>query len=522
MAASAAVGAFRRTWSNPEEALVEQSGLTRASHYRLLYSYFDNSAYEALATWASYKARHALYRYARSLYNPTRRLVEFYAGAVYPGVLSEDGGALPDGMPQAIPLASDTAPELRAAIAQWWQWANWQAEKAVYVRFGAITGNVLVEIDDDIERGKVRASVRWPGLVSALDLDGAGNVKRYALEYRVPDGNGGTYTYRREVDSEAIRTYRDGRPADLTGNGAAWDNPYGFVPAVWVRHSHVGGDFGSPAIDGSLGKIDELNSLASHVHDQVHKKINAPALLPGVSNLSLLAGTSKRGSTSGADEYGSAATLTDREDMLLIGAPAGADVKSLAGTFDVADAAPLMDRLITEIEADHPELTLYREMRGMSQVTGPGAQRLLGDAAARVYEAAASYDRGSVALMQMAVAIGGERANSGAWGPARSLTRQQQRYLPFDLVSYERGELDFAILPRPLVVPTQTERWTDAGMRASAVKSLVEAGYPLALAVQTVDRTSDDEVSDWEDRRVEAIRRDQLLATEDVVPVVGQ
>jgi hypothetical protein len=27
-----------------------------------------------------------------------------------------------------------------------------------------------------------------------------------------------------------------------------------------------------------MGKIDELNNLVSHVHDQIHKKIGAPAV----------------------------------------------------------------------------------------------------------------------------------------------------------------------------------------------------------------------------------------------------
>jgi hypothetical protein len=39
--------------------------------------------------------------------------------------------------------------------------------------------------------------------------------------------------------------------------------------------------------------------------------------------------------------------------------------------------------------------------------------------------------------------------NNGDWG--RSLTRQQQAFQPFGLDSYNRGDLDFEIQPRPIV-----------------------------------------------------------------------
>jgi hypothetical protein len=108
-----------------------------------------------------------------------------------------------------------------------------------------------------------------------------------------------------------------------------------------------------------------------------------------------------------------------------------------------------MTKLIEEIEEDHPELTMYQQLRSMSQVTGPAAERLVGDAASLIDEARSNYDTQSIKLFQMAVAIAGWRANTGAWG--NSMSSQQQAFAPFDLESYNQGRLDFEIAARPIV-----------------------------------------------------------------------
>jgi hypothetical protein len=518
VATTAAISAFRRAWSDPDQQYLAQSFATRRGYYQLLWAHYENSIFDDLRTWAGYKSHHALYRQTRAVYNPTRRLVDLYAGAVYPGVLSEDGRELPDGVPLAIPLADDTPPELRAAIAQTWAWSGWQQEMALMVRYGAALGSVLVEIADEVERQKVCYRVVWPGHVADLTLDAAGNVKAYALEYEVRDEDGSRYTYRKETDGEAFRTFKDGKPFDYdpeSGLGAEWDNPYGFVPARWVRHKNVGSDFGAPAIDGSLGKIDELNSLASHLADQAHKVINAPWLFSGNVSLANVGAAAKRGAT---DEQGTVpgADRSDRESMLWLQGPEGTTATSLAGNLPFEEVLQMVQDIQGEIEADHPELVLWRQLREMSTLTGPAASRVMGDAAANILEAQAGYDRASNALFGMAAAIAGWRANGNGWqGP---LNRQQQKFLPFDLTSYERGELDFSIAPRPIVGTTQSERDQQSLTRATAAAAWVNAGLPLEVALRTEFGWSEEAVNALTVDRLAAIKRQQALATEDVPP----
>src|SRR6266702_2647324 len=275
----AAYTAARRVFEEPAQSHNQALYINQQARYNLLWAYYNGSMFEKLAGvnawnwsiyaggWQMYKSNYNLYRNIRLVYNPTRRLVDFYAGQVYPGVLSEDAEALPDGVQLAVPFSKDTPKVLKNAIAQFWQWSNWQSRKSVQVRYGAALGDVLIELIDDLEHGQVSAEIIWPGFVVALELDSAGNVKSYTLRYQALDETGG-YMYSKTVDSEAFRYFRNDEPWDY-GSGSVVENPYGVVPAVWIKHTDVGGHHGSPAIAGSLGKIDELNNLASHAHDQV-------------------------------------------------------------------------------------------------------------------------------------------------------------------------------------------------------------------------------------------------------------
>jgi hypothetical protein len=487
--------AARRVYEEPGLSHRHQTWQNVNAAYILLWAYYNNSLFDPSSVtfergstawnfWSAYKQHYNLYRDIRLIYNPVRRLVEFYAAQIYPGVLSIDGKKLPDGVPLAIPFAADTPQELLAAIGQVWQWSNWQSRKNVLIRWGGALGSGLAEIVDNLERRKVSITPIWPGFVSHIDLDEEGNIQAYHLQYMAQDEESGrTYTYRKEVTKDAFRYFKDDEPFSYNGRPATVPNPYTFVPAVWCKHIDTGGIQGSPAIAGSLGKIDHLNSLASHVDDQIHKVIGAPMVLWTSTNVRNMFNTHKRG-VSEDDPVPTA----DQEGMLILkGSPDG-HVDSLAGNLSLADASARIDSIMTEIEEDHPELKFYRELRSMSQVTGPAAQRLVGDVTSRISEAAANYDQASIRLFQMVVTIGGMRANSGAWG---TLTRQQKKFLPFDLTSYERGELDMEIMPRELLKPTRMEIGLENESMWRGVSFAHQAGVPAEFVLREAGWTED-------------------------------
>jgi hypothetical protein len=475
MAARAAIAA----WRGPRET---DSADSIRARLNLLWSYYDNSVFDNLAAWASYRSNYTLYRNIRSIYNPTRRLVNFYVAQVYPGVLSEDATKLPDGVAIAIPFSDDTDEALKLAIAQFWQWSNWQSNNKLMVRYGGATGSCLVEVVDNVARGKITTAVRWPGLLAdrALDdspslvLDDVGNVKFYALEYQATDEAGDSYTYRKEVSQEAFTEYRDD---EVTSQE---DNPYGFVPAVWCKHVDEGwgvdgeGLYGAPAISGSIGKIDELNGLASHSNDQIDLLIDSPGIISSdgkIGRVGEQANAIKATRAAAVDEFASpAATSTLRTlRRLLLHAPKGASWVPLTGNLQPEQAIPAMDHLLTEIEHDFPELGMYQELRKMSEVTGPGAARMMGDVYSRVLEVSSNYDTQSIKLFQMAAAIGGFRyqENREGW---RLRTAAQAKFAPFGLDSYARGELNMAIMPRPLIPMTEDDTITLTGKRLDNAK----------------------------------------------------
>lgn len=476
MAARAAIAAFR----NPQKSTAAEDIRARLNLY---WSYYENSNFDNVALWASYRTNYTLYRNIRSIYNPTRRLVNFYVAQVYPGVLSEDATKLPDGVAIAIPFSEDTEEKLKLAVAQFWQWSNWQSGNKLMVRYGGATGSCLVEVVDNVERGKITTAVRWPGLLAdrakddgpSLILDDVGNVKFYALEYQATDEAGETYAYRKEVSQESFIEYRDEK---VTSEEI---NPYGFVPAVWCKHINEGwgvdgeGVYGAPAISGSIGKIDELNGIASHGHDQIDMLIDSPGVISsdgGIGKIGEQANAIKVNRSAAQDEFASVGATSAMRTLrrLLLKAPKGAAWVPLTGNLQPEQIVPAMDHLLLEIEHDFPELGMYQELRKMSEVTGPGAARMMGDVYSRLLEVSSNYDTQSIKLFQMAAAIGGfrYRENREGW---RLRTEAQAKFSPFDLDSYARGDLNMAITPRPLIPMTEDDTITLTGKRLSNAKA---------------------------------------------------
>ena len=442
VAARTAIREFRRVYADPSVVHASEDWSERRAHYGLLWSLYQSSIFEDAATWEAYRRKYRMYRFVRPLYNPARRLVDFYAGAIYQG----EWATKPEEMTQkqsAIPFNEDADVALLAAVAQVFQWSAWQSRRSLMIRYGAALGDVLVEVVDDLDRRKVYLQNWYPGHVANIETNAAGDVTAYMLEYDALDENGQPYTYRREVDKAQYRTYLNDEPFGYDGMPPTYPNPYGFVPAVWVLHEETGTMHGNPALR-NVNKIDELNGIAAHALDQHHRYMDAPILISGNVTGNDLAGRTKPDTTAAM-----------QETLRYLTAEAGSTIET--ATLDPGAALEHIDRLLAEIEADHPELVAYQKLREMSQVSGTAANILLGDTRNLVDAARAQYDQQTVKLCQMAAAIGGWRASSGAWG---NLTQQQAQFLPFGLGSYEAGALNLSIQARPLVPLTEQDELT--------------------------------------------------------------
>jgi hypothetical protein len=472
-----------RVWADPS-LTTGQSAKDRAPFYARCFAYYSNDAYKNLMEWSVYKDKNWLYQLLRNLYNPYRRIVEFYVGEVYPGLLTVDGSKFPEGVSSAIPLSEDTPEPLKKAIGQFWQWSNWQSGKDLTVRYGAMAGNVLVELIDDLGRRKVTTDIHWPSKVADLSLDPSGNLKFFALEYASPvlnaDGRWGgeTYVYRKEVSNKTIKTFKDGEPFDYTlnqedGPGAEVTHGYGFCPGVWYKHFDIGGVFGQPVMWATLGKIDEVNSLASMIHDQIGKIVNSPVAVMtegAIAKLTEDAQRNKTASPSTREEI----EQRKRDKVKLIHLPPGSHMETLP--LEMGPAVEVLDHMLRELERDHPELAMYEQLQQMSTVSGIAVTRLMGNVANLVYSAEAAYDTPSVSLFRMAVAMAGQRVKNGDWerlpdGTRVPLTEQHQAFASFDLESYAAGKLNFDIMPRPIIEVSQLEIWQADTAKAAALNA---------------------------------------------------
>jgi hypothetical protein len=496
---------IRRIYSSP--ALEKQPGTFeqhRAS-YDALWAYYAGYAYDAKSNpqWVGYRSDNNLYRHIRSIYNPVTRGVDFYASVVWPGALSEDGQDLPDGIESAISFSEDTDNKIKQAAAVLFDWWSFQSLKAIIPRHGAALGSVLVELQDDIEKGKIRANLEWPGNVVELDLDHAGNVQRYAIEYSTSDWEfiGGSkpqftpsYVFRKEVDKTSFRYFKNGTPFDYYGNGAVEENPYGFIPAVWFRHRSDGGPHGLPFMAGSQNKIDELNGLASELSDYIAKAVEMPKAIFSKGKITAL-GTPASSQTAAEAARELPRRYRDKETVNILVGPEGGSVADLITSFDITGGLNAVQRLMEEIERDHPELSFYTKLREMSNVTGPAVSRMMGDTEGLVQEVIANYNTGLISLIRMAIAMGGERLKSGIGGWSNR-TEQQSRFASFDLTSYERGDLKIAIMPRSLIQPSKLEEAQELSTKFQGIKTARDAGLPLESTLKAFgfDQSTIDEI----------------------------
>ena len=432
--------------------------------YDAAWSLYDGSAFRVANGRLTNIRRHAqLYRNTRLLFSHAGKVGDFYAAMVYQGTLPTDGKRLPDGSPGAIPIdpqtGSDTANEaLRAAIATTWSRCRWQQYMGLRPLYGSILKECLTELIDVPSSHMAFPQVVWPGYVAGLDLNIAGDVTAYALEYditRVEQGQQVTFHYRKEVDKASFRHYRkdagDWRLWDPDGRGAEVPNPYGFVPAIWDRHKLGRNGEALSAIQDTMSGLYELNSFFSHGIDYTRQTFKSPVVVRG--RTAITAPQTLLGPSRDSDPRKLA------EDQTWVDASIEGGVEILQ--FDMGQAMKIVERLREDVLDANPEASFYHELRQMSTLTGPAVERALGDAVTRVGKARDGYDTQSAKQFQMQVAMCGFRYHDpgpDGWRAHGGLTARDDVFKPYTLDSYQQGDLNLSILERPVVPRTPEER----------------------------------------------------------------
>jgi hypothetical protein len=444
----------------------------RALRYGLYEHYYNNNVYFDPALKKRIQERRpAFYKHIRGVYNPANRLTKLYVSKIYGGAL--DLELLRDG---AIPIeqADET---LRDAIRQLWLWSNWNTQKSVYARCGALFGDSFIKLVDDPLRQQVRLEVLDPRKVVDVKFDAVHNVKEVTIEYdRFDEETGRRYTYTEIItggDDGAFVTLRDGEEyAYFTDAGgkpvSRWPNEYGFVPLVHTSHVVTGLDYGENCFHSALDKINEVNDQASLLNDQVRKVINPFWFVAGADGKIAVDGG-------------------DRDTIPTVTAPAGSTATAMVVPLDIANTSLHIQNLLEELEQDMPELAL-KKLRDQQQVSAPGVQAAFSDAVGRIEEAQGNYDSALVRAHQMGVSIGALRRYEG--------------FTPYTLNSYDQGKLDHFITLRPVIA--------DSLSKQERLTILQSAGVSKRLILQELDYPEDvieQELADEAQKAAQATRQ---------------
>jgi hypothetical protein len=478
-AGRAAVAAFNERDTVPLEQFGWDTYRARLARYDLYAAYYNNIVYSNISAIADkLKLDHGLYKKTRGIYNPVYRQNQLLVSFIYGGSLDMEhltGGAIPI-------VASNEY--LLEAIRQIWKWSRWGEQKSLFVRWGALYGDMALKIVDDRLKEKVRLEVLHPGKIREADFDEVGNVTSVMIEYEreeqpdvvgmapsrlginpTPNKPPKCYTYGEKITKDKFYTYKNGDPfayyTDANGKLVPeWDNEYGFVPLVIGNHAATGLRWGANSFFNTTRKIDEINDAASLLNDQVRKIV-----------IPLLYAKNVRQ----ANEIKVAAE--ERDKYTIIYGPENSELNAVAAQIDLAGALKNLQEMGMELERDLPELALQRMREMGGNFTAPGVQATYSDAIGRIVEARGNYDHTLVRAMQMAASIGGYNGYEGFAG--------------INLDSYDRGDLDMYIKDRPVIADSLS-----LSERLEALNGVAKLPAALQrLALREMDY-SDEEIED--------------------------
>ena len=475
----------------------------------------------------------SLYRGTLRLWSQTSRIVDLYTQFVYPGPLSKDGKPLPDGTRGAIPLDPETGSETTdqyvidafSTLMDLWQWSQY---KSLRTKTAAIYGECLTELVEDLSRGSVTPNTIPPREIVDIRLDDRGHVKAYVQEYMVYQSASTaygkvvqpeTYRYRKEVDTDAIRYFRDDRPFDY-GNGDVVPNPYGFVPAVWDRHEIMSGsDYGIAATEKTFRQTQQLNSILSHAIDYQRTQFSAPVGIKGAS-------LGRQGSTVTMPGLGNVGNFDSEwdidearrkfaESMRLI--QMGDNGEFVTVTTDLGQTKDLLEIVMDSIKAENPEGSVSQELLQMTQLTAPGVERALSIILGLVYGVRDNQDPRTMELLGMGAAMMGMRLQNGDY-PPELVRARADRYDPlrrFNLDSYGQGLLKCSVGPRPIFQESADERT----LRLVQMLPIIESGDPWLMSQAGIPQEEIDRiVREQEQARQEQLATFAVAGAANVVP----
>ncbi|MGB3330899.1 MAG: hypothetical protein WBA46_18185 [Thermomicrobiales bacterium] len=456
---SAVATGFKAGWKDWRDGPVDPEWDIQQSIYLERHAIYKGTLFAEMMRTNPYRSDPRVYKNISLLWNLTPRIVDFWAHMIYSGMLSDEvgKGAIPIIPGKGIAKNDAQVNALMDVIVACNRRWNWQQQMILRPRMTAALGHCLTEvIYDPVKRYPFPRTV-WPGYVPHIVLDDSGIVDEYALEYQIVDDKGHVHTYRKEVDRDEFRFFRDDKPFAYPEIGAeVLPNPLGFVPAVWDRHQPMGEVRSDAAIDKSRQALFNINSLFSNARDYQHKLLLQPIAVTGQmvqrgqSAVNLVEPNTALGMAQRQRQDASAMA----QQMAFIEVSEKADYRYVKA--DSGMVMDMFDRLKEGMLDNHPEATFWDKLADSSQVSGPGARAIIVPIEGMVMAERAGLDANTVRIYQMAITTGAYHLEAGEWDD--SLDWKRKPFAAFTPDSYANGEIEFTIGPRDVVAPSKQEQ----------------------------------------------------------------
>lgn len=426
--------------------------LDQRGFYQMLQAYYlNNGLYET--TRPELFAGGITTRGNKGLRNPANRAVEFHVTHTWPGSLQK-----------CFPLLAQNQ-RIITPIQQIWLWSNWSVKKQLAVRWFALFGDwfckVATHSDPNGKVSRVHLQTIKPENVTDFESDERGNLTSIRLDIAL---NGSNLTHTEIWSQEqGYRLYLHRKPAGspIASLGEPRSQQplqaFGidFVPFVHAPFIDIGEKRGLGVFTSVLDKIDEVNRMASRLH-QLLFRYNKPTL-------ALLAnGTDANGRPLPPPRIGNTYGASRESEPLeeeLLSLPGTSKIEMLVPPLNYTAHLQAINEMTMELEADLPELSYYRQKDLGSNLSGKAVRLLLSQAVNRAIEARGNLESALIKADKMALTIA---SNAGLFG---------------DLGNYDAGDFDHSFAERE-VIPFSADE------NADTLAVEVAAGVPLQLAAK--------------------------------------
>lgn len=414
--------------------------------YDMLEAYYQNNGlYDSLMASEYYSNRYR--ENMKPLYNPANRSVEFFVSRVIPGVL-----------PDSLPIVADNS-RIVEPIQQVWKWSNLNQMKPVATRWLSIYGDLFIEVLADDE--KAYFDFIQPQYITDFTENKRGILQWLRIDVQIETNRWHIETWDKEFQKVWELPYQVAELPDPQMVIPVSDYGIDFVPFVHVKFRDVGEKRGWGAFTHCLDKIDELNRMATGLHEMLFR-YNKPTWLVQRNASPDEFGRDKPAldvpatflSTSATDGHETYETV----DETVISLPGQATATTLIPDIKYGDALSVLQDQLGEIEKDMPELT-YHTLRDKGELSGKAVRLLLGDAISRIEEARTNLESGLIRADSMALTLGQAK---GIWSA---------------LGSYDLGDFDHQFKAREVFPASEAEKMDMLKTKAETSGLAKTAGY---------------------------------------------